>query len=80
VNRAPAIFHAVVDGSLVNSQYDVIHNLYGGASLVSLKSASAEFSFCAPSAPPTYAFKLIDLRQDKALLQILAGTQVTTIS
>src|SRR5712692_1901311 len=51
VNRATAILHAVADRPLVNIQPDVIHSLHGGASFGVSESASAEFSFCTPSAP-----------------------------
>src|SRR5580698_7797745 len=60
VNRATAILHAVADRPLVHIQSDVIHSLHGGASFGVSESASAEFSFCTPSAPPsTYALKLL---------------------
>jgi hypothetical protein len=53
VNPAIAILHAIADRPLVNIQPDVIHNLSGGASLVSLNQLVAEFSLCTPSAPPS---------------------------
>src|SRR5882724_8890796 len=60
VNPAAAVLHAVADLPLVNIQADVIHRLHGGASFGVSESASAEFSFSTPSAPPsTYTFKLI---------------------
>src|SRR6266478_194571 len=59
-NLATAILHAVADLPLVNIQSDVIHRFHGGASFGVSESASAEFSFSTPSAPPsTYTFKLI---------------------
>src|SRR5882672_1648738 len=58
-NLATAILHAVADLPLVNIQSDVIHRFHGGASFGVSESASAEFSFSTPSAPPpTYTFKL----------------------
>src|SRR5467141_3828948 len=59
-NLATAVFHAIADLPLVNIQSDVIHRFHGGSLLGVSESASAEFSFCTPSAPPlTYTFKLI---------------------
>src|SRR6266850_2411520 len=59
-NLATAILHAVADLPLVNIQSDVIHRFHGGASFGVSESASAEFSFSTPSAPPsTYTFKLV---------------------
>jgi len=59
IDLATAVLHAVTDLSLGNIQSDVIHRFHGGASLVFSESASAEFSFFTPSAPPsTYTFKL----------------------
>src|SRR6267378_3831739 len=59
-NLATAFLHAVADLPLVNIQSDVIHRFHGGASFGVSESASAEFSFSTPSAPPsTYTFKLI---------------------
>ena len=45
VNRATAVLHAVADRLLVNIQPDVIHRLYGGASLVSLNQRPLSSAF-----------------------------------
>jgi len=59
VNLATPVLHAVADLPLVNIQSDVIHRFHGGSLLGVSESASAEFSSCTPSAPPsTYTFKL----------------------
>src|SRR6267143_6908809 len=59
IHLATAVLHAITDLPLVNIQPDVIHRFHGGASFGVSESASAEFSFSTPSAPPsTYTFKL----------------------
>src|SRR6266849_2043505 len=63
-NLATAVLHAVADLPLVNIQPDVIHRFHGRASFGVSESASAEFSFSTPSAPPsTYTFKLTPRRR-----------------
>src|SRR5258708_21153056 len=60
IHLATAVLHAITDLPLVNIQPDVIHRFHGGASFGVSESASAEFSFSTPSAPPsTYTFRLI---------------------
>ena len=81
MNRATAIFHAVAVGPLVNIQSDVIHNLHGRASLVSLNQRPLSSAFLHHALLLDLCIQTYRLTPlDEALLQILAGTQVTIIS